>query len=151
MSTGKNNLSWRKNVNRREFINVSARYTACAVSGLSLPIGFISNAFAKKEEMMRMNIDDLLHAIEMEDAAETDRQLKKLFDEGHDAWEIHLSLYPAVQRVLNPPFINPHLPKMYAINRELIPYLETKDIPPLIRLEVMEYARRPKLEKKRRL
>ena len=40
---------------------------------------------------------------------------------GIDSWEIHQSLFPVVQRVLNPPFINPHLPKMYRICREFIP------------------------------
>jgi hypothetical protein len=60
------------------------------------------------------------------------------------AWAIHLSLFPLVQRVLNPPFINPHLPKMYGIIREFVPYLEEDDIPPLVRLEITEYTRRPK-------
>jgi hypothetical protein len=60
------------------------------------------------------------------------------------AWAIHLSLFPLVQRVLNPPFINPHLPKMYAIIREFLPYLKEDDIPPLVRLEINEYTRRPK-------
>ncbi|HME41982.1 MAG TPA: hypothetical protein VKF36_02755 [Syntrophorhabdales bacterium] len=65
---------------------------------------------------------------------------------GEDAWNAHLSLFPAVQRVLNPPFINPHLPKMYAICRELRPYMELEDIPGLLYMESMEYARRQKLE-----
>jgi hypothetical protein len=60
------------------------------------------------------------------------------------AWAIHLTLFPLVQRVLNPPFINPHLPKMYGIIREFLPYLEEDDIPPLVRLEITEYTRRPK-------
>jgi hypothetical protein len=94
-----------------------------------------------------INIDDLLDAMETRNIAEADRRLKDLFDDGRDAWEIHLSLFPFVQRVLNPPFINPHLPKMYAINRELMPYLQKDEIPPLIRLEVIEYTRRSKLEK----
>ncbi len=89
--------------------------------------------------------DDLLHALEVSDAVEAYRQLRKKFDEGSDAWEIHLSLFPVVQRVLNPPFINPHLPKMYAIYRELIPYLKKEEVPSLIHLEVTEYTRRPKL------
>jgi hypothetical protein len=66
---------------------------------------------------------------------------------GSDSWEIHLSLFPAVQRVLNPPFINPHLPKMYRIYRQLIPFLRKDEIPGLIGLEITEYVRRPKLEK----
>jgi hypothetical protein len=36
---------------------------------------------------------------------------------------------------------------MYRICREFIPYLETNEIEGLVRLEVSEYARRPKLEK----
>jgi len=60
------------------------------------------------------------------------------------AWAIHLSLFPLVQRVLNPPFINPHLPKMYRIIREFVPYLQEEEIPPLVRLEISEYTRRPK-------
>ena len=51
-----------------------------------------------------------------------------------------------VQRVLNPPFINPHLPKMYRIYRELVPYLRKNEVSALIHLEVAEYARRPKLK-----
>jgi len=133
-------------LNRREFVKVSARWAACAVSGMALPNGFLKNAFAQKEDMMT-DIDGLLHAMEMKDSVETDRRLKKLYDEGYDAWEIHLLLFPTVQRVLNPPFINPHLPKMYAINRELKSYLKKDDIPPMVRFEVMEYTRRSKLEK----
>lgn len=63
-----------------------------------------------------------------------------------DAWEIHLELFPIVQRALNPPFINPHLPKMYNICREFLPYTEAEDIPSLVRLEITEYARRVKLD-----
>jgi hypothetical protein len=73
--------------------------------------------------------------------------LKKEMGKKGQAWEIHLSLFPVVQRVLNPPFINPHLPKMYRIYRELIPYLREDEIPALVRLEINEYARRRKLEK----
>lgn len=88
----------------------------------------------------------LLEAIEASDvdAAKTifDRELSG----GKDPWQIHESLFPAVQAVLNPPFINPHLPKMYAIYRELAPRVEKTDIPALVRLEIVEYARRPKLK-----
>ncbi len=91
--------------------------------------------------------DDLLKAIEASDSARASSQLKEILEKGVDVWEIHLSLFPAVQRVLNPPFINPHLPKMYRIHRDFIPYLAKEDIPPLVHLEVMEYAKRPKLEK----
>ncbi len=50
-----------------------------------------------------------------------------------------------VQRVLNPPFKNPHLAKMYAINRELVAYLQVEERGALVGLEVAEYARREKL------
>lgn len=60
------------------------------------------------------------------------------------AWEIHQSLFPLVQRVTNPPFINPHLPKMHGVIRELVPYLAPGDLPALVRLEINEYTRRPK-------
>jgi hypothetical protein len=92
-------------------------------------------------------MDELLQAIEASDSARASSQLKEKLGKGADAWEIHLSLFPAVQRVLNPPFINPHLPKMYQIARDFIPYLAKEDIPPFVRLEVTEYAKRPKLEK----
>jgi hypothetical protein len=49
--------------------------------------------------------------------------------------------FPVVQRVLNLPFINPHLSKIYAINRELIPFLELMDIATLLRFEVEGYRR----------
>ncbi len=133
-------------MNRRGFIKFSAGYTGCALFLMALPNVIPTNAFARKGKIM-IKIDDLLHALERKDTAEADRQLKKLFDEGHDPWEIHLLLFPIVQRVLNPPFINPHLPKVYAITRELVPYLRKEDIPLLIRLEVTEYTRRSKLEK----
>ncbi len=60
---------------------------------------------------------------------------------------IHIELFPVVQRVLNPPFINPHLPKMYSINKEFLPRIHKEDIPDLVSLEIQEYARRPKLAK----
>jgi hypothetical protein len=73
--------------------------------------------------------------------------LAKNIKEGIDPWRIHLSLFPVVQRVLNPPFINPHLPKMYGVCRELVPFLSQDKIAALVSLEVREYARRPKMEK----
>ena len=90
---------------------------------------------------------ELLKALEDSDVVGASRYLNENLTESNRAWEIHLSLFPLVQRVLNPPFINPHLPKMYRICREFIPYLETNEIEGLVRLEVNEYARRPKLEK----
>jgi len=92
--------------------------------------------------------EDLLQAVEASQVARIDDLLKKEIKHGSDVWEIHQSLFPVVQRVLNPPFINPHLPKMYRICRELRSYLkEEEEILPLVRLEIMEYARRPKLER----
>jgi hypothetical protein len=88
----------------------------------------------------------LLNAIDASDVTAVSK-LKQEEPEGEDAWSAHLSLFPAVQRVLNPPFINPHLPKMYAVCRELLPYMEADDIPALLYMETMEYARRAKLEK----
>jgi hypothetical protein len=89
----------------------------------------------------------LRNAIDASDVTAVSR-LKQEGPGSADAWRVHLSLFPAVQRVLNPPFINPHLPKMYAICRELLPYMEADDIPALLFMETMEYARRAKLEKR---
>ncbi len=90
---------------------------------------------------------DLLQALEASDIIRTSELFVEEMRKGHDPWEIHLALFPAVQRVLNPPFINPHLPKMHCIYRQLIHYLKKDEIPALVGLEVNEYARRPKLEK----
>ncbi len=89
---------------------------------------------------------ELLQAIEDSDAVRASNCLNEELGKGMTPWEIHLSLFPVVQRVLNPPFINPHLPKMHRICREFIPYLEKDEIRSLVRLEVNEYARRPKLD-----
>jgi hypothetical protein len=91
--------------------------------------------------------NDLLEALEASDVSGASGEFGKRMDQGEDAWRIHLSLFPVVQRVLNPPFINPHLPKMYRICREFLTYLKKDEIAALVRLEVNEYARRPKLEK----
>lgn len=90
--------------------------------------------------------NDLLQALEASDVTRAYEQLKNKTGKNSDPWEIHLSLFPVVQRVMNPPFINPHLPKMYRICRELVSYLRADEIPALVQLEVTEYARRPKLE-----
>jgi hypothetical protein len=90
---------------------------------------------------------NLLQALEVSDATQAAELFIEEMTKGGNAWEIHLSLFPLAQRVMNPPFINPHLPKMYRIYRELIPYLKKDEIPALIRLEITEFARRPKLEK----
>jgi hypothetical protein len=89
----------------------------------------------------------LLEAVE---ASDVDRALEicvKMVSQGVDPWKIHLSLFPAVQRVQNPPFINPHLPKVYGIYRELVPYLSEGRTGAFLFLEIREYARRPKMEK----
>lgn len=90
---------------------------------------------------------DLLKALEASDVSGAIEQFKQEIGKGNDPWEIHLSLFPVVQRVLNPPFINPHLPKMYRIYREFAPYLRKDEIPALVQLEITEYAQRPKLKK----
>lgn len=89
-------------------------------------------------------IDQLLHKMERSNLEETIGLVGEELTGKDRAWAIHLSLFPLVQRVLNPPFINPHLPKMYRIIREFVPYLEKEEIPPLVRLEITEYTRRPK-------
>ena len=91
--------------------------------------------------------EDLLQALETSDVVRASELFRQEISRGHDLWEIHLSLFPVVMRVLNPPFINAHLPKMYSIYRDLTPYLKREEIPALIRLEINEYARRPLLEK----
>jgi hypothetical protein len=90
---------------------------------------------------------DLLDAIDSSDVTGAVDSLKKKIKGGTDPWKIHLSLFPVVQRVMNPPFINPHLPKMYRICRELAPYLPPDKFGALVFLEVSEYSRRPKMEK----
>ena len=89
----------------------------------------------------------LLEAI---DASDVDRALEicaQMVRQGGDPWKIHLSLFPAVQGIQNPPFINPHQPKMYAVCRELMPYLSEGRTTALLSLEIREYAKRPKMEK----
>ncbi len=90
---------------------------------------------------------NLLEAIEASDTEGALKFLERSIREGTDPWKIHLSLFPVVQQVLNPPFINPHLPKMYHINRELVVYLSKDRIEALVTLEVTEYARRSKMKK----
>ena len=91
--------------------------------------------------------DGLLAAVEASDKGKALEYFNVAIEKAHKAWDMHLSLFPVVQRVLNPPYINPHLPKMYGVCREFIPYLEPGEIAPLVRLEVGEYTRRSKLEK----
>jgi hypothetical protein len=90
---------------------------------------------------------DLLQALETSDITRANELFAEEIRKACDPWEVHLALFAVVQRVLNPPFINPHLPKMYRIYRHLLPYLKEDEIPAFLGLEVTEYARRPKLEK----
>jgi hypothetical protein len=89
--------------------------------------------------------DQLLAAVEASDKGKILEYFRMAEEKGDKPWDIHLALFPIVQQVLNPPYINPHLPKMYGVCREFIPYLEPKEIGPLVRLEVIEYTRRAKL------
>ena len=89
-------------------------------------------------------MDQLLQRMEQSDQEGAWELVRNEMTKGGRAWEIHLSLFPLVQRVENPPFINPHLPKMHGIIREFLPCLEADDLPPLLRLEINEYTRRPK-------
>jgi hypothetical protein len=90
--------------------------------------------------------NDLLEAIQASDVKKATKLYQEQLNLGIDAWKIHNTLFPIVQRVLNPPYINPHLPKMYRIYRELAKHLEKNDIPSLVNLEICEYARRKKLK-----
>ena len=89
---------------------------------------------------------ELINAINASNRSGARNALDGLLERGRDPWQIHEALFPAVYRVLNPPFINPHLPKMYGINRELVRYLDPEDVSLLVRLEVAEYSRRNKLQ-----
>jgi hypothetical protein len=92
-----------------------------------------------------MILKDVVEAVEKSDVARINA-LRGAIDTYGDPWKIHLSLFPAVERVLNPPFINPHLPKMYNICRDLASHLSKEGKRSLLYLELVEYARRPKLE-----
>src|SRR6266568_9199428 len=89
-------------------------------------------------------MDKLLQMMEQSDLEGVRRLIGEEMTGNGRAWAMHLSFFPLVQRVLNPPFINPHLPKMHGIIREFLPNLREDDIPPLVRLEITEYTRRPK-------
>jgi len=93
----------------------------------------------------------LLEAVEASDVNRALEICAEMVSQGVDPWKIHLSLFSAVQRVQNPPFINPHLPKMYGIGRELVPCLSEGRAGAFLSLEIREYARRPKMEKIRRV
>jgi hypothetical protein len=133
-------------MNRREFIKKSAVSAACAVSGFTFPLLFTSMSVAVQAGDLN-EMDDLFQAILASNVGESSKLFSKKLTQGDDAWKIHLSLFPVAQRILNPPYINPHLPKMHAIYREFTPYLNEKEIAALIHIEVVECAKRPKLDK----
>jgi hypothetical protein len=92
-----------------------------------------------------MTAKDLVQAVEASDTAKI-ISLKEVIKDSSDPWGIHLALYPLVARVLNPPFINPHLPKMYHVCRDFLPHLSREGLSSLVYLELLEYARRTKLD-----
>jgi len=89
----------------------------------------------------------LLEAVEASDVDKALEESGKMVNQGVDPWKIHLLLFPAAQRVQNPPFINPHLPKVYSICRELLPHVSGGRSGAFLSLEIREYTRRPKMEK----
>jgi hypothetical protein len=89
--------------------------------------------------------DQLLTAVEASDKSKAYEYFNAAMEKGCTAWDLHIALFPIVQQVINPPYINPHLPKMYGVCREFIPYLKAGEEEPLVRLEVSEYTRRTKL------
>ncbi|HEY3307011.1 MAG TPA: hypothetical protein VGJ93_01025 [Desulfuromonadaceae bacterium] len=91
-------------------------------------------------------LDQLLRKLEESDRDGAADLTRDEITKDGQAWKIHLSLFPLAQRVLNPPFINPHLPKMHAIYRKFLPYVMEDDLPSLVHLEIKEFARRPKFE-----
>ena len=97
---------------------------------------------SKENETM----DDLFPAIEQSDVTKASQLFRQEIKQGANPWKIHLALFPVIQRVLNPPFINPHFPKMHGIFRELVPYLGDVEIALLVHPEVTGCARRPKLK-----
>jgi hypothetical protein len=132
------------NRDRRQFMKTAA---ACAAWGVALSGAAPRGVAMALEKMGGNGIEGLLMAINDSDPERTLKIYEKILSDGGDPWAVHGSLFPVVQRTLNPPFINPHLPKMYAIYRELAAYLKPEDLPALVRLELREYARRSKLEK----
>src|SRR3990170_1460225 len=115
---------------RRDFLRFISAGSLSALGGWG------ALTATRRGEAMNRN---LLDAIEASDVARASDLLAKNIKEGIDPWKIHLSLFPVVQCVLNPPFINPHLPKMYRVCRELVPYLSQNRIAALVSLEVREY------------
>jgi hypothetical protein len=90
--------------------------------------------------------DSLLEAMEAADPEGASAAFREKIRQGFDPWEIHLSLFPVAERVLNPPFFNGHFPKMYGICRDLAPFLEAQEVSALVQIEINEYAKRPLVE-----
>jgi hypothetical protein len=128
---------------RRHFMKTAA---LCAAWGVFLPVADVKGVAMALKKNGEYGMQDLLKALSDSHPEMTWKIYDRILADGWDPWQIHRSLYPVVQRVLNPPFINPHLPKMYAICRELAAHLRAEDLPSLVRVELGEYARRPKLE-----
>ena len=89
---------------------------------------------------------ELLERIEATDPEGACKYFRDKIRGGEDPSSIHLSLFPVALRVLNPPFFNGHMPKMYSLCRNLIPYLAREEVALLVLLEINEYAKRPLLK-----
>ena len=92
------------------------------------------------------HMSNLVQLVEEGNVVEALDALQERLDSSEDPQIIRDELYPVAQTVLNPPFINPHLPKMYRVCRELYKHLEPDEAFELLRVEVPEYARREKFE-----
>jgi hypothetical protein len=132
-------------MNRREFMKTSTGCAAYAALGMAFP-GMFKKADAAKASGDILAMNETTQEVAAGNLDEAERRIDSMLAGDVDAWQIHLSLFAVVQRVLNPPYINPHLPKMYAIYRYFIPYLTPAEIAALVRIEISECTRRPKLK-----
>jgi hypothetical protein len=123
---------------RRDFLRFVSTGSLCALGDWGRPM------CANPTEITETNLLEAVEASDVDRALET---CAKMLSQGGNPWKIHLSLFPSVQRVQNPPFINPHLPKMYRIARELVPCMSGERTKAFLSLEIREYARRPKMKK----
>lgn len=89
---------------------------------------------------------ELITAIDQSDVVKAQTLFRSLLEKARDPWSVHKALFEVSLRVLNPPFINPHLPKMYGIDRELASYLKKPELELLVQLEIREFAQRNKLK-----
>ena len=105
----------------------------------SRSIGFIEGA-SLRELVTQMLDGDVAGSLET-----LDRRL-----ESEPPLRLHEEIYPVAQAALNPPFINPHMPKMHRICGGFYHSLGVEDAGRLIHVEVNEYARRPKMAVVRR-